>query len=329
MENEYGNYLSHHGILGQKWGRKNGPPYPLDASDHSSSERKAGWRKSLSDNKKENESSSKRAGSSADTGSANRNVTVAEFELVDRDAVTEKDYPKKASPGTIESDMAAVNPDFGTSRGNTYNCLYCSAAYDLRRRGYDVSANEVDDITIKNNTFDKLKKWYKGEAVTGSEEDTEIEGLMLLRHPDGGRGVLTMTDPFLGGDGHAMNYEIKNGKIKLIDSQTNETRTWDEIFDRGYCYFDFMRTDNLEPDWNKIREAVDPKCFRKDDVKHSDLYLAHHGILSRRNGFSYSMGASDYSSKRKREFVSRGAAAVNDFVKKSEKPEIVSKKGGG
>lgn len=40
-------YLVHHGILGQKWGKRNGPPYPLGASDHSASERKAGWRKSL------------------------------------------------------------------------------------------------------------------------------------------------------------------------------------------------------------------------------------------------------------------------------------------
>lgn len=39
--------LSHHGILGQKWGKQNGPPYPLDAKDHSASEKKAGWRKSL------------------------------------------------------------------------------------------------------------------------------------------------------------------------------------------------------------------------------------------------------------------------------------------
>lgn len=33
--------LYHHGIKGQKWGQRNGPPYPLDASDHSAAEKKA------------------------------------------------------------------------------------------------------------------------------------------------------------------------------------------------------------------------------------------------------------------------------------------------
>lgn len=34
-------YLAHHGIEGQKWGKRNGPPYPLDPEDHSAAEKKA------------------------------------------------------------------------------------------------------------------------------------------------------------------------------------------------------------------------------------------------------------------------------------------------
>lgn len=39
--------LYHHGILGQKWGKRNGPPYPLSAGDHSEREKKAGYQKSI------------------------------------------------------------------------------------------------------------------------------------------------------------------------------------------------------------------------------------------------------------------------------------------
>lgn len=44
---EFKNELYHHGIRGQRWGERNGPPYPLKSSSHSSSEKKAGWKKSL------------------------------------------------------------------------------------------------------------------------------------------------------------------------------------------------------------------------------------------------------------------------------------------
>ena len=44
------NELYHHGIKGQRWGKRNGPPYPLSEDDHSLSEKKAGWKKSLDSN---------------------------------------------------------------------------------------------------------------------------------------------------------------------------------------------------------------------------------------------------------------------------------------
>lgn len=34
-------YLSHHGIDGMKWGKRNGPPYPLDEGQKSSAEKRA------------------------------------------------------------------------------------------------------------------------------------------------------------------------------------------------------------------------------------------------------------------------------------------------
>lgn len=44
---EHDNELMHHGIRGQRWGQRQGPPYPLDISEHSAREKKAGWADSL------------------------------------------------------------------------------------------------------------------------------------------------------------------------------------------------------------------------------------------------------------------------------------------
>lgn len=41
MQNDYLDYISHHGISGQKWGVQNGPPYPLSPEDYSKAEKKA------------------------------------------------------------------------------------------------------------------------------------------------------------------------------------------------------------------------------------------------------------------------------------------------
>lgn len=57
----YSGELYHHGIKGMKWGVQNGPPYPLSASAHSVSEKKAGWRKSLDKSSEQSDTKDKRS----------------------------------------------------------------------------------------------------------------------------------------------------------------------------------------------------------------------------------------------------------------------------
>lgn len=71
-----GDTLSHHGILGMKWGEKNGPPYPIAPKNHSVSEKRAGWKKSLNktankvtNSVKEKYSNAYNAGKNTDTTS--------------------------------------------------------------------------------------------------------------------------------------------------------------------------------------------------------------------------------------------------------------------
>ena len=73
-------YFEHHGILGQKWGKKNGPPYPLKPSDHSAAERKHmsndELRKAINRKNLENQYH-KLASSTGTTGKANNAIDVA------------------------------------------------------------------------------------------------------------------------------------------------------------------------------------------------------------------------------------------------------------
>lgn len=173
-------YLRHHGILGQRWGKMNGPPYPLESSDHSQSEKKAGWRRSLDKSSGGNQNSGRKPGLSdgqkkaIKVGAALAITALAAYggyrlyksgalngllakgkNLVKQphssvppkpnhlNEAVEHGYKKVASEETFDDMAKKVNP-YGKESGGSYNCWSCGIAGYLRSKGIDVKARGAE-----------------------------------------------------------------------------------------------------------------------------------------------------------------------------------------
>lgn len=141
-------------------------------------------------------------------------------------------------------------PDKYPSYGYTQNCAYCTLAYDMRQRGYNVEASSVSQDTA--NTEEVIESWYKGGEFThaSSTNPKDIEKEILENNPEGSRGQFCCF--WSGGGGHSLVYEVKGGEVWIRDCQVGrkmklKNYNMSQYFtkDRHYRPM-FMRTDNLE-----------------------------------------------------------------------------------
>lgn len=163
-------------------------------------------------------------------------------------------------------DAKRVNPEYGNFNTNTKsNCMLCTSAYELRRRGYDVRAEKAG---IGYQDTD-LKKWFPGVKIdhmdvqpnlfTGNLSKANARKVISQienNQPDGARGNLMVyfDNAYMTG-GHSMAYEIKNGKMEIVDAQIGKVYTNPESVFMNCASVDVARLDHLKFDAKSIKEC--------------------------------------------------------------------------
>lgn len=288
-------HLSHHGIKGQKWGVKHGPPYPLKGEDRvkigktyyineftvlpylavGAVKRAAAKSRLKADDKRRSK--------------VNKIDRKTGFRLKDREYSVEEDL-KKINPGYAQS-------AFLTDKKTANNCAYCTTAYEMRRRGYDVRAKKAEDKqglydsqidvlwkfktpiqrfsvqerawkrrTEKDKPLNKYEEKYHFTGETRADRlKTYEDTIGWIKKQPNQRGNLCVNWGFAG---HSMAYEIKDGKLTILDGQSgksypNGEKYLKELFGTG-IFSDlrasdcsFRRTDNATPNWDEIKKRVE------------------------------------------------------------------------
>ena len=262
-------YLYHHGIKGQRWGVRNGPPYPLGANQKSTREKKQTI--------VSNVDAGKRFVSSKMTGDivtmnfavqtalataylATIGITVAiskhnekklrkqyseEFDERYENRTVKKldDLPKLSNKMTASESVKAISPGF-PRRGHTENCAFCTTAMALREKGYDVRAQTTDHGWHTEDLFSKAF----GASVNNMKQCRNLDQILktLSSHGDGAYGNLSIY--WRGGGGHSVFWKNENGKTNIYDGQQgkklNLRRYEHMISPRSSQY---QRLDNCDP----------------------------------------------------------------------------------
>lgn len=168
------------------------------------------------------------------------------------------------------SDLAASNPNYAKGLEWQINCQRCVAAYEMRRRGYDVTALPRPMVGKQPDYSDELPNrlspngWPKMfarsvlepcKASTGLRTKGKVDKLMAA-WGDGARAVVRVQwQKRFGGGGHVFIAERVDGVTRFIDPQIGSedcSRYFSMVSKlETYC----MRVDNLA-ETDLIKKAV-------------------------------------------------------------------------
>ncbi len=210
---------------------------------------------------------------------ANPIITFANANNMLKNKFDKTDYFKKEGPpekiselkiknqeSDSTKDLKSVNPRIGQQKGRINNCLNCTAAMEMRARGYDVVARSsgsgdlagiwkgiFKDAKIENPRVERIKGETRKEWVTKAFDNfcNQIE-----KNGEGSRGSAMFMYEKMNGSGHSIFWKVENGTVVFYDGQCkkiNNTNLFSLSDPNSYM---FVRLDNLKLNGDNISTMV-------------------------------------------------------------------------
>lgn len=280
LRKPYPNELYHHGILGQKWGVRR-----FQNADGSYT---------AAGKKRYNLSASKLFAPLTPVSSSRKLQKQCDIErsMAKKDPVSGLKIQSESK--TLDENVKRVNPAYGEGRRSknsdlakavTNNCVNCTIALEMRRRGYEVQAlyDDVGKYGLPDGQacFKKAKPVHvikdPDEPKTSKERDAYLKFYIdaendrmhgnkklikkatdaMAKEPIGSRGMVVVD--LSKYSSHAMGYEIMpGGKLRIIDAQSGKIYDGKNVNKvlKNVLTFGYERFDNLEANYENIKEAV-------------------------------------------------------------------------
>ena len=205
--------------------------------------------------------------------SAEKNSNLKKYEK-ERDGETidpKSGLYQKNKQMTDEEDLERINPNFKTkNEAFRVNCTACTAAMELRQRGFDVHAGtDGQSMLLYGGTSDEQRaRWYKdgneyanrvrnGNTVFG-QKDTPEERLKRVEEKakaPNSRGEIIFS--WASGGGHSMYYKTdSNGKMTCFDGQSNTRYTGDSLkkLMMNTAEVSTIRLDDMEYNYDALKK---------------------------------------------------------------------------
>lgn len=258
--------LMHHGIKGQQWGVKHGPPYPLSKPMSAKIKNYKTIASSLR-NKRDKETvqaleqiaKDEWINEKAYEGFEPEKAMLDKYlnykiKRVEESARDDSGYYRIQGKHSIEQDAANTNPGWDLKYiQTTNNCLLSSVAYNMRRRGYDVIARQKAPVDLLYDIDPKdLTIVFPQMSLKNASNLKDLDK-KLNSEPVGSRGIVSMSWTE-GTGGHVISYERTATGVKYVDAQVGKVLT--KCY-RGGTNFRYARLDNQDVDFNALGLVVE------------------------------------------------------------------------